>query len=72
LNRVQVVPLTTNVEHLYPNESLVTLRGKKNKAMADQLTTVSKMRLQTRLGKLVSTEMKGVDRALKTQLGLMD
>ena len=42
LNRVQVVPLTTNLDRLYPSEAVVQLSGKQNKAMADQLTTVSK------------------------------
>ncbi len=37
LNRVQVVPLTSNVNRLYPSEALVTLQGGQNKAMADQL-----------------------------------
>jgi mRNA interferase MazF len=39
LNRVQVVPLTTKVDRVYPSEALVKVRGKKHKAMADQLTT---------------------------------
>ena len=47
LNRVQVVPLTTTVDRLYPSEALVTVRGKKHKAMADQLTTVSKRASRT-------------------------
>ncbi len=38
LNRVQVVPLTTKVDRVYPSEALVTVRGKKHKAMSDQLT----------------------------------
>ena len=42
LNRVQVVPLTSSVGKLYPSEAYITLRRKKAKAMADQLTTVSK------------------------------
>ena len=32
LNRVQVVPLTTNVDHFYPSEARVTVKGKQNKA----------------------------------------
>ena len=45
LNRVQVIPLTRIVDQLYPSETYVTFRGKRAKAMADQLTTVSKKRL---------------------------
>ncbi len=70
LNRVQVVPLTSNVERLYPSEAYVTLRRKKNKAMADQLVTVAKQRLINRAGSASSREMRQVDRALKVQLGL--
>src|ERR1700676_1152548 len=70
LNRVQVVPLTTSVDRLYPSEALVTMRGKKHKAMADQLTTVSKARLQNRVGKLSKADMKAVEQAIKIQLEL--
>jgi mRNA-degrading endonuclease toxin of MazEF toxin-antitoxin module len=38
--------------------------------MADQVTTASKRRLQERLGQLNPRDMSGVERALKTQLGL--
>ena len=51
LNRAQVVPLTNNVIRLYPSESYVTLNGKQNKALADQLTTVSKKRFTNQIGK---------------------
>ena len=45
LNRVQVVPLTSQIDRLYPSEALVQVHGQPSKAMADQLTTVSKLRL---------------------------
>jgi len=45
LNRVQVVPLTKKTDRLYPSEALVFLNSKESKAMADQLATVSKLRL---------------------------
>jgi len=70
LNRVQVVPLTSNVERLYPSEAWVTLRRKKNKAMADQVMTVSKHRLINRAGKASTAEMRQVGRVLRLQLGL--
>jgi mRNA interferase MazF len=70
LNRVQVVPLTSNVSRLYPAEAYVTLQGRQRKAMADQITTASKQRLRQRLGALNGVDMSGVERAIRTQLGL--
>ena len=70
LNRVQVVPLTSNVQRLYPAEAYVSVGGARHKAMADQVTTASKQRLQERIGRLAPKDLAGVERALKTQLGL--
>jgi mRNA interferase MazF len=70
LNRVQVVPLTTNVARVYPSEASVTVKGKPGKAMTDQLTTVSKLRLIRLVDKLSSADMRKVEQAAKVQLGL--
>ena len=70
LNRVQVVPLTSSVDRIYPSEAPVTVRGKKHKAMADQLTTVSKQRLQNRVGRLSKADIQAVEQAIKLQLEL--
>lgn len=70
LSRVQVVPLTSNVERLYPSEAYVTFRGSQSKAMADQLTTVSKLRVVEKAGELSSGDMGQVARAIQTQLDL--
>lgn len=70
LNRFQVVPLTTNVERLYPSEAYVTLDGQQHKAMADQIATVSKERLLRRMGLLAAQDVAGLERALRVQLGL--
>ena len=70
LNRVQVIPLTSRVDRLFPSESYVTLNGRQNKAMADQLTTVSKSRLINMAGTLSQADMKNVEGAVKTQLSL--
>ncbi|MBI4289204.1 MAG: type II toxin-antitoxin system PemK/MazF family toxin [Chloroflexi bacterium] len=70
LNRVQVVPLTIHTERLYPSEAFVTLNGRLNKAMADQLATVSKQRLINQVGRLSREDMSQVERSVQVQLGL--
>ena len=71
LNRVQVVPLTSNVSRVYPSEAVVTLNDNSSKAMADQLTTVSKQRLSDRAGTLSHADVRKVEHAVKVQLGLL-
>ena len=70
LNRVQVVPLTSSVGKLYPSEAYITLRGKNAKAMADQLTTVSKKRLINQAWSVSKTELENLERAIMIQLDL--
>jgi mRNA interferase MazF len=70
LNRLQVVPLTSNTGRLYPSEAVVSVAGQTSKAMADQLTTVAKERFSSLLGTLDKTEMKALERVIKLQLGL--
>jgi len=72
LNRVQVVPLTSNIEQVYPSEAVVTVAGQPRKAMADQLTTVSKGRLSRLAGMVSREDLQGVERAIRVQLGLAD
>ena len=70
LNRLQVVPLTTTVDRLYPSEACVTVRRKQHKAMADQLTTVSKKRLDNRVARLSKADLKAVEQAIRVQFAL--
>ncbi len=70
LNRVQVVPLTTSVDRIYPSEANVAVRRRKHKAMADQLTTISKVRLVNRIGRLSKPVLEDVGRAIRIQLAL--
>ena len=72
LNRLQVIPVTSNVERLYPSEAFVTINGKQNKALADQLTTVSKLRMINQIGKVSREDMWQVERAIKVQLAISD
>jgi mRNA interferase MazF len=69
LNRVQVVPITSRTDRLYPGEAYIDLNGERRKAMADQLTTVSKQRLGRKLGAVDSEDMAQVEAAVMLQLG---
>jgi mRNA interferase MazF len=71
LNRVQVVPLTSNVTRLYPSETYASLDGRQSKALADQLTTVSKRRLIDQEGVLSLEDMRRVEYVVRLQLGLL-
>ncbi|MGA7304273.1 MAG: type II toxin-antitoxin system PemK/MazF family toxin [Rhodothermales bacterium] len=70
LNGVQVVRLTTQADPVYPSEALVMVGKRRNKAMADQLTTASKHRLLNKAGKLSRSDLRAVETAVKVQLGL--
>jgi mRNA interferase MazF len=70
LNRVQVVPLTSKTNRLYPSEALVLFEGKESKAMADQLATVSKLRLFKRAGMISEEDMLRISEAIKIQLDI--
>jgi mRNA interferase MazF len=70
LNRVIVVPLTSQTERLYPGEAMVTLNGEPSKAKADQIATASKKRLHNKVGSLSLTDMAAVEKAVLLQLGI--
>ena len=70
LNRVQVVPLTSKTDRLYPSEAVVVFEGKESKAMADQLATVSKKRLFRRVDIISQDDMRKIEEALKIQLDI--
>ncbi len=70
MNRVQVVPTTSNTSSCFPCEAYVEVDGKTGKAMADQLATVSKLRLKAKIGNISEKNMVDLERAIKTQLDL--
>jgi mRNA interferase MazF len=70
LNRVQVVPLTTNVTRLYPSDAYVRVNGQQRRAMANQLTTISKLRLRGHIDSLAAADIAAVERAICVQLEL--
>jgi len=70
LNRALVVPLSSQISRVYPGEALVQLNGETRKAMADQLTTASKQRFRSRLGKLSDEDMELLENSILLQLGM--
>lgn len=72
---VTVVPLTSNVERVYPFEVLLaasaTGLAKDSKAMAQQVRTLDKARLNARAAGLVrADDMRKLDGALRLHLAL--
>jgi mRNA interferase MazF len=70
LNRTLVVPLSSQISRVYPGEALVELNGETRKAMADQLTTASKQRFRSRLGRLSAEDMERLEDSILLQLGM--
>jgi mRNA interferase MazF len=70
LNRVVVVPLSSQINKLYPGEARVQVEGRESKVMADQIMTASKQRLRNRMGALSPQDLKAVEDAILVQLGI--
>ena len=70
LARVVVIPITSNTDRQYPGEALITIEGKQGKAMIDQIMAADKMRLKTLLTTLSKTDIKAVEDAILTHLGM--
>lgn len=68
--RVVVVPLTSNVDSLYPGEARIVLRGEPARALGDQIRSVDKERLRSRVATLTRDELAGIDEALRITLEL--
>lgn len=70
LNRLVVVPLTSNTARVYPGEALLDMAGKPSKAMASQLATVSKLRLKGMAARISDKDMEALEKAICVQLGI--
>ena len=70
LARVVVVPLTSNIQQIYPGEALVNIENRQSKAMADQIMTADKKRLKNRLSVLSAADMRAIEIAVVQHLGM--
>ena len=68
--RVVVLPITSNVESLYPGEAMVDVKGQPGRALGDQIRSIDKRRLKARVSTLTADEMARVDEALAITLAL--
>ena len=69
-SRVVVLPITSNVESLYPGEARIHVRGKPGRALGDQIRSIDKTRLRTRLGSLNREDLRSVEEAVLVTLAL--
>ena len=68
--RVVVVPLTSNIESLYPGEAIVSVRGREARALGDQIRSIDRRRLRSRIARLTGEELRDVETAVRVTLGL--
>ena len=68
--RVVVLPVTSNVDSLYPGEARILVRGRAARALGDQLRSVDKARLKSRIATLSADEVSSIDDALRITLAL--
>jgi mRNA interferase MazF len=68
--RVVVLPITSNIDSLYPGEAMIEVKGRQGRALGDQIRSIDKRRLKARVSSLTADEMARIDEALAITLGL--
>ena len=69
-SRVVVIPVTSNVDTLYPGEAKIELRGRPARALGDQIRSIDKARVRSRIGRLTRRELLDVEDAVRITLAL--
>ena len=69
-SRVIVAPITSSVKNVFPFEVRVTIGEKNGKIVLDQIRTIDKVRLSTKISRCDGATMDLVDNALKLVLAL--
>jgi mRNA interferase MazF len=67
---VVMLPITSNVDSLYPGEAMIDVKGRPGRALGDQIRSIDKRRLKARVGTLTADEMARIDEALAITLSL--
>ncbi len=69
-SRVVILPITSNIDKIFPFEAKINVENKKAKVLADQIRTVDKIRLRDYISTIIKTEIKDIEKALKITLSL--
>ncbi len=67
--RVVVLPATSNVESLYPGEAMIEIQGRSARVLGDQIRSLDKSRLRSKIGTLSPKELSVVEDAILITLG---
>ncbi len=62
--------MTSNVDSLYPGEALITVKGKSARVLGDQIRSLDKSRLRSRIETLNAEEMASIEEAVRITLDL--
>lgn len=66
-----VVPLTRNIERVYPFQATTFFQGEPGKVKCEQIRVITSERLERKLGNLTSEEMEKIDKKLLIVLDLV-
>jgi mRNA interferase MazF len=69
-SRVVVLPVTSNVDSLFPGEARIEVRGSPARVLGDQIRSIDKSRLKSRIGTLSRDELLDVEEAVRITLEL--
>ena len=65
---ITIIPLTSQLDKIYPFEVRTNLNNRQGKSLTDQITTIDKKRLGDYLGQLDKQTMKKIQEALHITL----
>jgi mRNA interferase MazF len=69
-SRVIIIPITSNINNIFPFEVRATVNNKIAKALTDQIRTIDKSRLGEFIEQLNKTEIINIEKAIKVTLSL--
>ena len=69
VTRMIVLPVTSNVSSLFPGEAMIDIQWRPARALGDQMRSLDKARLGSKIGALSPIELLAVEEAVVIALG---